>query len=119
MSTQGDLYIKKIKNIDDELKRVNARAKILREKKKATQSLLYTWMKKKNIQEYEMETLTPKTKRPSKRTKRIVLDDIAPKDKSEKVKRKSKKEKRTEVIKYFADLGVNDPVEAYNNLNKI
>ena len=114
-------YLTKINNINDEIKRRNSYIKTLREKKKQTEELMYKYMKKRGMTEYEVqvERITPKTKKVTKKTKKIVLENIEPKEAKEKKVRKSKKEKRGDTIKYLTDLGVNDPVEAFNNLSKI
>ena len=114
-------YLKKINSINDEIKRRNAYIKTLRDKKRQTEELMYKYMQKRGMNEYEVqvERVTPKTKKVTKRTKKIVLENIAPKEAKEKKVRRSKKEKRGETIKYLTDLGVNDPVEAFNNLAKI
>ena len=111
----------KINSINDEIKRRNAYIKTLREKKKQTEELMYKYMQKRGMTEYEIqvERVTPKTKKVTKRTKKIVLENIAPKEAKEKKVRRSKKEKRGDTIKYLTDLGINDPVEAFNNLAKI
>jgi len=114
-------YLNKINSINDEIKRRNAYIKTLREKKRQTEELMYKYMQKRGMNEYEVqvERVTPKTKKVTKRTKKIVLENIAPKEEKEKKPRRSKKEKRGETIKYLTDLGINDPVDAYNNLSKI
>lgn len=125
MNPQNDYqitaYLNKINSINDEIKRRNAYIKTLREKKRKTEELMYKYMQKYNMTEYEVqvEKVTPKTKKVTKRTKKIVLENIAPKEAKERKVRKSKKEKRGETIKYLTDLGINDPVDAYNNLSKI
>ena len=83
-------YIRQIKSIDDTLKRLNAETKSLRKQKKVSQERLYSWMIKRNVEEYEG----------------FKIEKLAPKPKA---RRKKEKDKREDALRLFGEVGINDP----------
>ncbi len=92
----GKSYAKALTNITENIKKINIEAKKLRNDKIATQKLLYEWMERMNIDEYEGY----------KRQK------IKPKEKP-KIIRKKKKDKVEDALRLFRDIGIPDPEEFY------
>lgn len=87
--TDPDSYIRNLKEIGDSIKRHNSQLKILRDKKKATEQRLYTYMTKNNLEEYGG----------------IKASKIAPKEKK-LVKKKA--EKKNDAIALFTEVGITD-----------
>ena len=77
----GASYISSMKSIDQEIKRINERAKHLRMEKKKIQGRLYTYMKTRQLSEYggyKLDKLAPveKTPGPKKKKKEKVRDAL-------------------------------------------
>ncbi len=71
MSTP-DGYVRELKTVDDTISRYNILLKSLREKKKTTQTRLYAYMEKNNLEEYggyKASKLAPRKKVPRKKDK--------------------------------------------------
>jgi hypothetical protein len=92
---RAESYVKQIESINAELKRLNARRRILLQQKREQEQYLYKHMKSNNIEKY----------------KGYTQDKIAPKD---KVKRKPRKEQEKDGVKYFEEHGFTDPKRAYD-----
>lgn len=97
----GDSYADNLEKIEVELKRIKTlRDKLLQEKTK-TRLRFSQWMEKNNVKEYrgyKLEKIKPVEKKP--------------------VKRKPKQEKILDGIKYLRDLGVDNPEDAWLELQK-
>lgn len=88
----GKGYVKELKALKDEMKRLTNEKKNLQIEKTATERRLYEWMCRLQLDEYEgykKEKLKPKEKP-------IIL-------------RKKKKEKVEDAMKLFRDAGIPDP----------
>jgi len=90
----AESYVKEINSISDELKRLNKRAKYLREQKQKTQTNLYNYMKNHNIERYGD----------------VTKDSLAPKPKSI---RKPAAQKKEEAVVLFSQAGVRNPEDLY------
>jgi hypothetical protein len=101
--TDPDAYIRNLKDMGDSIKRHNAQLKILKDKKKATESRLYSYMIRNNLEEYggyKAAKLAPKIKNPIKK----------------------KAEKKSDAMRLFSDTGITDPEsfwEAFQSTQKI
>lgn len=89
-----DAYVREINSIDQELKRTNARLKILRKQKRDKQALLYKYMIKNNLDSYKGKTLS----------------SVRPRD---HYTRKSETQKKQESIVLFREAGIENPEEFY------
>ena len=87
-------YVREIKSIKEELKRIAERAKALKVQQKATETHLYNYMIKHRIEEFEGIKVTKISPRP-------------------KAQRKSKAQKRAEAVNLFHQIGVPDPETLY------
>lgn len=90
-------YVREINSIDQELKRINAKAKKLRNQKKAKEKLLYQYMVRNKLDTYQG----------------IKLSSIQP-----KTKRKTEKQKRAESIELFRKAGIPNPEQFYEEYKK-
>jgi|WetSurMetagenome_2_1015567.scaffolds.fasta_scaffold449112_1 hypothetical protein len=88
--TDPDAYVRNIDSINESIKRHNGQLKILRTKKLESQERLAIYMEKHGIEEY----------------KGYKLAKIKPK---QKLPQKKKKEKKSDAIKLFSEIGVDDP----------
>jgi len=88
-------YVREIKSVDDELKRVNKKAKDLRTQKRKAQDRLYAYMEKNKLETYEG----------------ITKKSIKPK---EKAPRKSKTQKKEEAVILFSQAGVKNAERLYD-----
>jgi seryl-tRNA synthetase len=87
--SNGDAYIRKLKSLDEAIKRLNGQLRDLRLQKKSTQERLHTWMKRKNMEEYN----------------EYKIEKIAPK----LVPRKKASEKKQDAFRLFTSVGITDP----------
>lgn len=93
----SDSYVREIKSIDEEIKRVNAHLKRLREQKNQAKSRLYTYMKKSN----------------TVKCQNISIKSVAPRVKKVRVPKKTEAQKRKDAILFFEKVGVPDPKDFY------
>jgi len=96
----AESYIQEMDSIAKELKRMNNRAKILREQKKAAQLRLYNYMKSNKIDRYGD----------------ITIQSITPKPKKT---RKPKSQQKEEAIVLFSQAGARNPEELYQHFLSI
>lgn len=89
-----DSYIREIDSIDQELKRTNARLKILRNQKREKQTLLYKYMIKNKLDTYRGKSLA----------------SVRPR---EHYQRKTEAQKKQESIMLFREAGIDNPEEFY------
>jgi len=94
-----DSYIRNLNSIGESIKRHNAQLKILREKKKESEKRLHSYMIKNNMEEYGG----------------YKASKIAPK---EKKLVKKKKEKKTDAIRLFSEIGITDPESFWDALQE-
>lgn len=94
-----DAYIREINSLDQEIKRLNARLKLLRTQKKDKQKLLYKYMIKNKLESYGGKTLS----------------SIRPRD---AVHRKTEKQKKQEAIILFREAGIDNPEEFYKEFKE-
>lgn len=93
MATPGG-YVREIRSIKEELKRISERAKQLKLQQKTTEDHLYNYMVKHRMEEFEG----------------IKVGKIAPKLKAQ---RRSKAQKRAEGVQLLYQIGVPDPENLY------
>ena len=101
MTSYGSSYVKSLKSINTELKRISEHSKKLKKEKKDIEGRLYKWMENSDMKEYEG----------------YKKDKLKPKDKIPTIKRK-KKEKVSEAIRLLTEAGIPDPSEFYGELMK-
>lgn len=94
MSSTADSYIRQISELNATLARLNKQTSELRKKKKEAEKRLHAWMVKNNIEEYA----------------KVSIKKIAPKPPA---KRKPAKQKKADAINLFAQIGVNDPEQLW------
>ena len=94
-----DADLRRLKDIEEALKRANEKAVDLRKKKKDAQEKLYRSMEKNGVEKYGGYTLT--------KIKPKVL-----------AKRKPAKAKKIDAIRLFTDIGIEDPGEFYEKFQK-
>ena len=94
-----DAYIREINSLDQEIKRLNARLKILRNQKKDKQKLLYKYMIKNKLESYGGKTIA----------------SIRPRD---TIHRKTEKQKKQEAIILLREAGIEDPESFYNEFKE-
>lgn len=87
-----DSCIREIKSIDEELKRLSIKSKMLRNQKKEKQKILYQYMLKHKLQEY----------------KGVKITKVKPLP-----KRKTEKQKKAESIEMFRKAGIPNPEKFY------
>jgi hypothetical protein len=90
---------RRLKEIEDALKRINAKTIDLRKKRKDAQNKLYDSMIKNGVDSYEGYT----------------VKKIAPRPKA---KRKPAKAKKQDALKLFAKIGVDDPNVLWEEFEK-
>ncbi|HMP28783.1 MAG TPA: hypothetical protein PKD85_04235 [Saprospiraceae bacterium] len=90
-----DANVRRLKDIEDALKRANIKCTELRKKKKIAQEHLYSSMKKNGVEDY----------------KGYTLKKVQPKLPA---KRKPAKAKREDAINLFRSIGVDDPETFYS-----
>jgi hypothetical protein len=93
-------YVREIKSIVQEIKRLNDTAKRLKTQKLEKEGYLYQYMKDRGMTEIEG----------------IKIGKICPKN--EKIKRKKQSEKRDDALKLFRQVGVDDPESLWNRLEE-
>ena len=93
-------YIRQIKSIDEAIKRLNSQLKDLRKQKAISQTRLYEYMRRNNMEE----------------TGGVKLKKITPKP---KMMRKKEKEKKEDAVHYFESLGLNDPEGTWDRLREL
>jgi hypothetical protein len=87
----SDGYVREIKSLRKEIKRLNGNLKLLRDQKNLVEGHLYQYMKKNGIEKIDG----------------ITINSIKPRE--ERLPRKKKSEKKRDAIGLFQDIGVNDP----------
>jgi len=87
----SDGYVREIKSLRKEIKRLNGSLKLLRDQKNLAEGRLYNHMKKNGIE----------------KTDGITIKSIIPRE--EKLPRKKKSEKKRDAIELFQEIGVSDP----------
>lgn len=87
----SDGYIREIKSLRKEIKRLNGNLKVLRDQKTVVEGHLYRYMKKNGIEKIDG----------------ITINSIKPRE--ERLPRKKKSEKKRDAIELFQEIGVNDP----------
>lgn len=92
-------YISEINSINEELKRIDKRAKALRAQKLVAQSRLYDYMRNNHLSEFQG----------------IKASSIAPKPKR---LTKSKDEKRDDAVSLFRSQNINNPESLYEQFLK-
>lgn len=97
--TTPEGYIRQISSIEDALKRHNQQVKDLRQKQRLAKNHLYEWMKSKGLEEYQGYTIKKVAPRP-------------------KIPRKKAKDKKEDALRLFSDIGVNDPEEFWEALQR-
>jgi hypothetical protein len=90
-----DANVRRLKDIEEALKRANQKCSELRKKKKAAQEHLYASMKKNGVDNYNGYTLKKVQPRPP-------------------AKRKPAKAKKADAINLFRSIGVDDPETFYS-----
>lgn len=93
-------HVRRLKNLDESIKRLTAQLKDLRKQRVTYQTALYQYMKKSNVEEVEG----------------YKLAKIAPKP---KMVRKKDKDKKQDAVCYFTSLGLNDPEGAWERLKEM
>ena len=91
--------VRRLKDLDDALKRANEKVSNLRKKKKDAQEKLYRSMEKNGVEKYEgysISKLRPKVP----------------------AKRKPAKAKKKDAIRLFSEIGVDDPDELYEKFQR-
>jgi len=96
----AESYVQEINSITIELKRINGRAKMLREQKKTAQKRLYNYMISNKIDKYED----------------ITIQSITPKEKKLK---KPKAQQKEEVIVLLSQAGARNPEQLYQHFISI
>lgn len=94
-------YVKSIQSTTEELKRLGAIMKDIREEKKRALERLYTWMKRKDVDTFKgfkRRKLSPKPIRPKRKPKKVLVKDS---------------------LNLFRDAGIPDPEEFYREFQKI
>lgn len=99
-SSTADSYVRQISDIETAIKRLNKQTSELRKKKKEAEVRLHSWMVKNGIEEYS----------------NIKIKKVTPKPKA---KRKPAKKKKEDTIRLFTEIGINDPEEMYEALQRI
>lgn len=94
-----DADVRRLKEIDAALKRVNSQAKELRLKKAKATEQLYKAMVKKGVEQYEGYT----------------LKKVQPKVRA---KKKPVKQKKADAIELFRTVGIDDPETLYEEFEK-
>ena len=84
-------YIREIKSLRKEIKRMNDHLKALRDQKKIAEDRLYRYMKKNDIEKLDG----------------VTIKSI--KSQNEKIPRKKKSEKKRDAIELFKEIGAADP----------
>lgn len=97
--TTPEGYIRQISSIEDALKRHNQQVKELRQKQRLAKTRLYEWMSAKGLEEYQGYTIKKVAPRP-------------------KIIRKKAKEKKEDALRLFSEIGVNDPEEFWDALQR-
>lgn len=97
--TTPEGYVRQILSIEEALKRHNKQVKDLRQKQKLAKTRLYEWMKARGIDDYEGYSIKKIEPRP-------------------KIPRKKAKEKKEDALRLFSEVGVNDPEEFWEALQR-
>ncbi len=87
----SDGYVREIKSLRKEIKRLNGSLKVLRDQKNLAECHLYQYMKKNGIEKLDG----------------ITINSIRPRD--EQLPRKKKSEKKRDAVELFQQIGVSDP----------
>jgi len=87
----SDGYVHEIKSLRNEIKRLNASLKVLRDQKNLAEGRLYQYMKKNGVEKLDG----------------ITINSIKPR--SEQLPRKKKSEKKRDAVELFQQIGVSDP----------
>lgn len=98
-SSLADSYIRQMTDIDSALKRLNAKTSELRKQKKEATQRLYSWMEKNGVETYS----------------NINIKKIAPK---QRAKKKPPKKRKEDAINLFSKIGINDPEELWEELQR-
>lgn len=99
MTNTAISYVREIKSIKDELKRMQAKSKSLKEQKKKAETRLYHYMKNQNLEKFEG----------------VSIKSITPKDRTFN---KKASEKKHDAIKLLSEIGVPDPEGLWEELKK-
>lgn len=103
----SDSYLYQIKSIDDELRRLNAKTKILREQRRKQLTGLHQYMKSHNLEQVGTG-------------KEIITfqkcDTLV--NKQKRVKLKPKNQRKAEELELLKDVGVSNAAEFYEKLEK-
>ena len=91
----SDSYIREIKSLRKEIKRLNGSLKVLRDQKTVVEGHLYRYMKKNGIEKIDG----------------ITINSIKPRE--ERLPRKKKSEKKRDAIELFQEIGVSDPEQLW------
>jgi hypothetical protein len=99
MTNTATSYVREMKSIKDELKRMQLRSKQLKEQKKKAESRLYHYMKNQHLEEFEG----------------VKIKTITPKDKTFNKKASDKKH---DAIKVLYEAGIPDPEGLWEELKR-